>query len=221
MVEIKQWMEQYKDAVKRLFGGRIQFVGLQGSYGRGEAHEHSDIDVVLILDEVSLEDLKLYKEALVELPHRPLICGFVSGRGELSGWHRADLFQFYHDTTACYGHLEDIISVPDMEDARQALLVGACNLYHLCSHSFLHALGSDMLSMLYKAAFFVLQAKHYVDTGVYIKSRAALAGVLTGRDADVLRRADKLKEGHASETDAELDVALILRWTSEIIRNSR
>jgi predicted nucleotidyltransferase len=221
MVEIKQWIEQYKDAVKHLFGGRIQFIGLQGSYGRGEAHEHSDIDVVLILDEVSLDDLKLYKEAIAELPHRPLICGFVSGREELARWLRPDLFQFYHDTTACFGRLEDIIPVPTAEDARRALLMGACNLYHLCSHSFLHAPAPDMPGMLYKAAFFVLQAKHYVDTGVYIKSRAVLAGVLTGRDADVLRRADKLKEGHASEADAEPDVELILRWTSEIIRNSR
>lgn len=53
MVEIGQWMEGYVSAVERVFGDRAIFIGLQGSYGRGEPTESSDIDVVLILDRLN------------------------------------------------------------------------------------------------------------------------------------------------------------------------
>lgn len=42
------------------FGNRVWFVGLQGSYGRGEARDTSDIDVVVILDELSASDIGVY-----------------------------------------------------------------------------------------------------------------------------------------------------------------
>ena len=40
---IDRWMEEYRRAAEERFGGRIWFMGLQGSYGRGEATEESDI----------------------------------------------------------------------------------------------------------------------------------------------------------------------------------
>ena len=43
-------MDEFLQALDRAFGERVWFVGLQGSYGRGEATETSDIDVVVILD---------------------------------------------------------------------------------------------------------------------------------------------------------------------------
>lgn len=128
MIDINQWMKQYQDTVKRIFDSRILFIGLQGSYGRSEANEDSDIDVVLILDKVSLADLKEYKETIETLPYRALMCGFVSGKEELEGWCRADLFQFYHDTISYYGNLDAIITAPTDADARSAVLTGACNL---------------------------------------------------------------------------------------------
>lgn len=51
---IDEWMEKYISAVQNQFHDRIWFLGLQGSYGRGEATDQSDIDVVLILDAVSI-----------------------------------------------------------------------------------------------------------------------------------------------------------------------
>lgn len=40
--------------LNKSFRDRVWFVGLQGSYGRGEATETSDIDIVVILDELLL-----------------------------------------------------------------------------------------------------------------------------------------------------------------------
>ena len=47
-MELEQWLQAYLQMVQALFGERICCVGLQGSYGRGEAGADSDIDVVLI-----------------------------------------------------------------------------------------------------------------------------------------------------------------------------
>lgn len=57
---IDDWMNEYLNKLQVLFGSRLRFVGLQGSYGRGEATDGSDIDVVVILDIVAPEDLKAY-----------------------------------------------------------------------------------------------------------------------------------------------------------------
>ena len=43
---IEAWMRKYCEEMKKQFENRIWFIGLQGSYGRGEATEQSDIDVV-------------------------------------------------------------------------------------------------------------------------------------------------------------------------------
>ena len=77
---IDEWMKQYTAAAQGLFGGRIWFLGLQGSYGRGEATNSSDIDAVLILDSVSAKDLDSYSKMLDALPNRDKVCGFVSGK---------------------------------------------------------------------------------------------------------------------------------------------
>ena len=217
MVDIDQWMKQYQDAVRDLFGGRVLLIGLQGSYGRNEAHETSDIDVVLILDTVSLHDLKQYKQVIGTLPDRPLICGFVSGREELAGWCRADLFQFYYDTIPYYGSLDDIISVPTDADARAAVLMGACNLYHMCSHNYLHGGDMETLRSLYKSAFFVLQANHFSETGDYVKSHSALKEVLTGTDLSVSQAAEQVKTADISQPRLERYSELLLQWTHQLI----
>ena len=53
MIDIKTWMDNFLEKLDVVFGSRVWFVGLQGSYGRGEATETSDIDVVDIPDKLS------------------------------------------------------------------------------------------------------------------------------------------------------------------------
>lgn len=217
MIEINPWMEQYQKTVQDLFSSRILFIGLQGSYGRNEAGENSDIDVVLILDKVSLSDLKQYKRAIKTLPETSFICGFVSGKQELAGWCRADLFQFYHDTIPYYGDLDKIIPEITEADIRSAILLGACNLYHACSHNFIHGEAMKSLKALYKSAFFILQAKHYLESGNYIRSHTELKDVLLGTDLKILQSAGQIKTAEASQNSLEQYSELMLYWTSELI----
>lgn len=216
MINIHEWMKQYQETVQKAFGSRVLLIGLQGSYGRGEAGESSDIDVVLILDRVSLADLSAYKKAIETLPHRAQICGFVSGKEELSGWCKADLFQLYFDTVSVYGDITSIIPVPTKADACSAVLTGACGLYHACSHNFLHGGSIDALKALYKSAWFVLQAKHYCETGDFVKSHEALMRVMAGTDLAVMESARQIK---AEEGTAALEgyTERLLQWTQALI----
>ena len=49
MLNIESWLPLWSRAVLERFGGRVLFLGLQGSRARGEAREDSDIDTVLVL----------------------------------------------------------------------------------------------------------------------------------------------------------------------------
>jgi len=215
MTEIDKWLSDYSRVILDAFGARVLFIGIQGSRGRGEASEQSDIDVVLILDKVGFSDLELYRKITASLPHRELLCGFVSGRDELQAWDRADLFQFFFDTRNIYGDLKDIIPTPSKEDARRAVSIGACNIYHACSHNYLHEMSADILAALYKSARFVLQAKHFCETGEYISRFSQLKDALDGRDKLILDTAMDI----SSITDDRLDglSRQLLEWASQLI----
>ena len=161
MMEIENWMKQYCGAVRAAFGDRVRYIGLQGSRGRGEAGPDSDIDVVCILDSCSLQDLETYRAAVKDLPDRDKLCGFVSGTAELAAWDRGELFQFRRDTTDWCGRLADLLPPEEPGDARRALHQGACGLYHLCCHNFLHGRSREAVAEACKAAVFLLQAKLY------------------------------------------------------------
>ena len=60
MIDISLWMDKFLKALTDCFGERVWFVGLQGSYARGEATESSDIDTVVILDTLQCPDIEKY-----------------------------------------------------------------------------------------------------------------------------------------------------------------
>ena len=216
MLDIKIWMAAYIEAVRAAFGDRVRYIGLQGSRGRGEAGPDSDIDVVCILDACSLRDLETYRAAVADLPDRDKLCGFVSGTAELGAWDSADLFQFRHDTTDWYGHLSDLLPPEREEDARRALHTGACGLYHLCCHNFLHGQSLEAVAEAYKSAVFLVQAKTYLKQGVYCRRRADLARHLTGIDLEILQTAQALKAGEC-RGDLTALTDRLLTWCRGVI----
>ena len=46
MTDIKTWIKIFTQKVEQTFLDRVWFIGLQGSYSRGEATETSDIDEI-------------------------------------------------------------------------------------------------------------------------------------------------------------------------------
>ena len=174
MIDITTWMNNFLQKLNYKFENRVWFVGLQGSYGRGEARDTSDIDIVVILDQLSASDIQDYNVMLDALPHRALICGFLSGKDELLNWEPSDLFQFYYDTTPIKGSLDELLTVIDETAVNRAIKIGACNIYHGCVHNMLHEKSDEILRELYKSSSFVVQAIVFQQTGKYIKHQKEL-----------------------------------------------
>ena len=193
-VLIEEWKQQYCAAVQAAFGPRVVFIGLQGSYGRGEAGEHSDIDVVLLLDEVTMDDLKQYRALLAELPHRELICGFVAGYRQLAGWEKGDLLTFLLDTVPWQGSLKELQRQVGPADAQQSVIMGAGNIYHACVHNYLYERSEEVLVALQKSVFFVLRAVCYARTGQFIKRKDELQKHLTPDENALFTMPPKLEE---------------------------
>ena len=197
MIEITTWMNGFLKSINEAFGDRVWFVGLQGSYGRGEATETSDIDVVVILDELSITDIHKYNAMLNTLPYRELICGFVSGKDELLNWEPSDLFQFYYDTTPIKGSLNELLTVIDEAAIDRAIKIGACNIYHGCVHNMLHEKSEDILKGLYKSASFVVQAIAFKQTGKYMRSKNDLLQIALPEEKRIINTFISLQNGGA------------------------
>ena len=195
MVDIECWMEAFLSSLNATFENRICFVGLQGSYGRGEATEASDIDVVVILDALSSMVISAYNAMLDTMEYRELICGFIAGKNELLHWEPSDLFQFYHDTKPIKGSLDDLLPLLDSKAVDRSIKMGACNIYHGCVHNMLHEKNEDVLRSLYKSASFVVQAIAYKQTGKYISSQTELFKNVSVEECVIIENYAKFKRG--------------------------
>ena len=195
MIDITVWMQNFLQTLNENFRDRVWFVGLQGSFARGEATETSDIDVVVILDELSATDIQTYNKMLDTLPHRELICGFLSGKNDIMNWEPADLFQFCYDTTPIKGSLDEVMAVVDENAINRAIKVGACNIFHGCVHNMLHEKSEDILRGLYKSASFVVQAIVFKQTGNYIKHQRELLTVANLNEQAIINTFLSLKKG--------------------------
>ena len=219
MIEISSWMDKFIQALEECFGKRVWFVGLQGSYGRGEATETSDIDVVVIFDELTEQDIQSYNAMLDTLPNREFICGFVSGKEEILNWEASDLFQFYHDTTPIKGSLDELLVLIDDTVIDRAIKVGACNIYHGCVHNMLHEKSEEILKGLYKSASFVVQAICYQETGCYIKSQKDLLEKVSSGERRIVENFLSLKNG--GTVDFQEMSNTLFAWSKKWIGNNR
>jgi len=217
MIDITAWMQNFLQTLNENFANRVWFVGLQGSYGRGEATETSDIDIVVILDELSAADIQTYHDMLDTLSHRELICGFLSGKKEIMNWEPSDLFQFCHDTTPFKGSLDEVMAVVDESAVNRAIKIGACNIFHGCVHNMLYEKSEDILRGLYKSASFVVQAIAFKQTGNYISQQKELLQVVSSDERVIAETFLSLKNGGTVDFNlmSETLFAWSRKWISE------
>ena len=218
MIDISIWIKNFLQTLNETFENRVWFVGLQGSYGRGEATETSDIDVVVILDELSAMDIQTYNNMLDTLSHRELICGFLSGKKEIMNWEPSDLFQFCHDTIPIKGSLDDVLTVIDESAVNRAIKIGACNIYHGCVHNMLHEKSEDILRGLYKSASFIVQAIAFKQTGNYISHQKELLQVVSSDERVIVETFLTLKNG--GTVDFNLMSETLFAWSKKRISDN-
>ena len=68
--EVQKYMEHLVQLLRQQFGEQLLYVGLQGSCRRGETTENSDIDAVVVLEELSIPHLQQYRDILCRLGQR-------------------------------------------------------------------------------------------------------------------------------------------------------
>lgn len=221
MVEIHLWMESLKNRLLEQFGSRLLFLGVQGSYGRGEAGPDSDIDAVTILDQVELEDLDAYRAIVVQLPEGECACGFLCGRSELQNWPKYDLLQLVQDTRGVYGTLEGLIPPLGRAALAESVAIGASGLYHAACHTYLYApkeAWSEFLNEAHKSAFFVLRALHELRAGERVRTKRDLLARLSGEEREILRYS-LLPDEQTEEQNAVF--ARLIRWASSAMAEAQ
>ncbi len=171
------------------FGDRLKYVGLQGSYLRGEAHENSDIDIMLILDRFSVRDMDTYRDVLKEIGFYEKSCGFICGREEMARWNPLEVCQLRHTTKDLFGVLADYLPPATREDEVNYVKLSLGNLYHELCHRYIHADREKNIAKLRgtcKSTFFLIQNMHYLESGRFILTRKALKEAVSQEDRQVL-----------------------------------
>ena len=208
-MDINSFMESFKENLLNLFTDNLLFLGLQGSYGRGEAKESSDIDPVIILRQCGKDEILKYRSYIDTLPEKDILCGFVSSSDELRAWESADRAQLILDTKPLYGELTPLCPEITHDDILRAVQQGACAIHHASSHNILHARDWSILPELYKSTRFTIRMKHYLQSGVYVSAFSELYAFVNEKEKTILE---------ARNPDTENDAFTLLEWASDTIK---
>ncbi len=213
-INIGAWIEELVLRLQEEFGGRLKLVGLQGSRTRGEAREGSDIDAVVVVENLAPDDLAAYRSVIASMPHHEAACGFISSPELLVAWPRHDVFNLVKDTQVTFGSFAFMDAEFTAEDAQLSARVGASEIYHAVTHELVFAEGflRDTVDACVKAAFFVMRAAHYARTGEYPASRAAMKELADERERMLL---DAYDNPQAFETEALAEA--LIAWSQEVM----
>ena len=190
MFSIDLYLKQLTGSLLDVFGDRLLYIGLQGSFRRGEAKNNSDIDIMTVLDDLTVADLYTYRQTVqaIESPHPT--CGFICGKAELLCWNPCEICQVAHETKDIYGALAPLLPTYTKEDVRRGVQAGVGDLYHAICHSVVHAKGcadTATLAAAYKTAFYLLQNLIFLKTGVFCLTKGELTQAVDGMDREILQ----------------------------------
>ena len=189
MFNIDEYLNNLISHCKESYGERLVYVGLQGSYLRGEARENSDIDVMIVLDEFSVEDMKSYRAILKEIGWYEKSCGFICGKEDLANWNPLESLQLKYTTKDLYGNLESLLPPSTRQDEINYVKISLGNFYHEICHRYIHAgdeKSRDKLRASCKQLYFVIQNLHYLESGDFILKKNDLKAVVSAQDREML-----------------------------------
>ncbi len=189
MFRIEEYIEELIDTLKNAFGERLVYIGLQGSYLRHEETENSDIDIMAVIDNLSVEDLKTYQKALISVGNFNKSCGFICGKADLEHWNPLEICHLLNTTKDYYGELKNLVPAYTMEDERNYVKISLNNLYHEICHRYIHAdreSNVSKLPMTCKSVFFIMQHLYYLGSGKFISTKRELLECVQDEDRIVL-----------------------------------
>lgn len=213
MLRIDEYIDELTAILKDAFGERLLYIGLQGSYLRHEETESSDIDIMTIIDNISVEDLKTYQKALVLVGNFNKSCGFICGKADLEHWNPLEVCHLVNATKDYYGELKNLVPAYTIKDERNYVKLSLNNLYHEICHRYIHADREHNISRLpitCKSVFFIMQHLYYLSSGNFIQTKRELLECVQGEDKAVLEMSVTLQNN--MDYDFDRAFSLLFNW---------
>lgn len=182
---LETWIAGILAGLRSAFGERLLFAAHAGSWVRGEAGPSSDIDINVVLDEVGAGDISAYRRIVDGMPFREKACGFICGLEEMRAWPRHELFHFMNGCKVLHGSLDGIVEPPSRREVAEYIRINASVILHYARHTLIYdrnlKASVETLGGVYKSVFFILQAKLFLETGIYVPSKKEVARHLADR----------------------------------------
>ena len=204
--------------MQQSFSDRLRYVGLQGSYLRGEATEESDIDIMVVIDDFSPADAAAYRSIIEGLERPEKSCGFICGTEEMRHWNPLEICHLLHTTKDYLGCLQELVPYYTKYDVTSFIKLSLGNLYHEICHRRIHASMEEnrqALPFSCKSVFFILQNLHYLRSGQFIPAKEELLLSLSGRDKAVLEMA--LSLSNSVDYDFDPAFSLLFSWCRDTL----
>ncbi len=220
MVDIERYLFILIERLTACFGSRLLYIGLQGSYLRGEATEESDIDIMTVIDGLSVSDLDAYRAAVKSIQPVDKSCGFICSKADLASWNPLEICHLLHSTKDYYGSLRELIPEYSQQDIINFAKISVNNLYHEICHRHIHG-GLERrepgIQNAYKAVFFILQNLYYLRSGTYVSNKIELLSLLCGKDHAVLDRLMAIQQGE--KFTYENNFEMLFTWCQETLHS--
>lgn len=210
MIIIDDYLEKLIEACQSAFADRLLYIGLQGSYLRGEAHENSDIDIMVIIDHFSIKDMNKYQAVLKSIGSFEKSCGFICGKDEITRWNPLEVCQLIYTTKDIFGTLKDFLPPATREDEINYVKMSLGNVYHEICHRYIHADREKNIAkfrITCKSFFFLIQNLHYLESGKFVITKKELKEQVSKDDRKIL----ELAELH-DEFDFDEAMSLLFTW---------
>ena len=213
MLRIDEYIDELIILLKDVFDERLMYIGLQGSYLRNEETENSDIDIMAVIDNLSVEDLKTYQKALVSVGNFDKSCGFICGKDDLEHWNPMEICHLLNTTKDYYGELKNLVPAYTIEDERNYVKLSLNNFYHEICHRYIHAdreYNVLKLPITCKSVFFIMQHLYYLSSGNFIPKKRELLECVQDEDKTVLELSISLQ----NNIDCDFDKAfsILFNW---------
>ena len=220
VVDIESYIVRLTEILKCQFKSRLVYVGLQGSYLRGEATEHSDIDIMVVIDGLSVSDLDAYRTAIQSLEYFDKSCGFICSKEDMANWNPLEICHLLNCTKDYFGVLGELVPAYTNNDIRNFVKMSVNNMYHEICHRYIHADLNKSIAKLpgtYKGVFFILQNLYYLTHGKFVAKKAELLQCLEGKNREVLERSVTLNRGAAYDFADSYE--LLFNWCQETLKS--
>ena len=220
MVNIESYLSQPIDLLRRQYGARLLYVGLQGSYLRGEATDRSDIDIIVC-------DRRPVRFRPGSLPGHPfplsryriVPADLFAARPTLPiGTHSkfAICCTVRRTATVRWNRLSPAYTA---HDVRNFVKISINGLYHEICHAYVHAdhdAANERISGAYKSAFFILQDLYFPGArGIYPnKGTSAAVAVRPGQSRPGARHTPRRREVFRPAES----FALLFAWCQDALK---